>query len=116
MNTGLALQALLGLPMVCATGFALVAALIAPRVPGRTLARWGAALMLLGQIGALGVSLGQSLLLQRTLGEGGDLQRTAMLVGVVHMGLGVIAVVGICLLAVGFLRTAKAAANARPTG
>lgn len=38
MGTGLALQALLGLPMVCATGFALVVALVAPAVPGR--ARW----------------------------------------------------------------------------
>ncbi|GEM_PF-2661846 len=110
MTSGLALQALLGLPMVCATAFALVAALIAPPVPGRALVRWGAGLMLLGQLGALSVSLGQMVLLQRRVIGGGDVQHTAMLIGLGHMALGVIAVIGICLLAVGFLRTARAAA------
>lgn len=114
MGAGMALQALLGLPMVCAAGFALLAALIAPRVPGRGLVRWGTALMLLGQVGALGVSVGQMALLQRTVAGGGSLQQAGMVIGVIHMGLGVIAVVGLCLLAVGFLRTARAAAGAVP--
>ncbi|TBV74722.1 hypothetical protein [Pseudoxanthomonas winnipegensis] len=114
MSAGMALQALLGLPMVCATAFALLVALIAPRVPGRTLVRWGAALMLLGQVGALGVSVGQTLLLQRTLAGGGSLQQAGVVIGLIHMGLGVIAVVGLSLLAVGFLRTARAAAGAMP--
>lgn len=108
----MAMQALLGLPMVCATAFALVVALVAPQVPGRGLARWGTALMLLGQLGALAVSVGQMSLLQHSLSGGGDgLRQAQLVIGLVHMGLGVVAVVGICLLASGFLRTARAAAR-----
>lgn len=114
MNVGLILQALMGLPMVCATGFALIAALVAPPAPGRALARWGAALMLLGQLGALALALAQSTLIQRSLATGGNLQHNAMLFGVAQMGLTAIAVSGICLLAGGFLRASRAAARARP--
>lgn len=114
MDPAMAIQALLGLPMVCAAAFALVVALIAPPVPGRGLARCGAALMLGSQLGALAVSIGQMSLLQRSLAGGGDLRQAQLLIGVVHMGLGVVAVAGICLLAGGFLRTARTAAHARP--
>ncbi|WDS34917.1 hypothetical protein [Pseudoxanthomonas sp.] len=111
----MALQALLGLPMVCATAFALVIALVAPQVPGRGLARWGAALMLASQLGALAVSVGQMSLIQHSLAQGSDgLRQVQLVIGMVHMGLGVVAVVGICLLACGFLRTARVAARATP--
>ncbi len=110
----MAMQALLGLPMVCATAFALVVSLIAPHVPGRGLVRWGAALMLASQLGALAVSVGQMSLIQHSLdGGGGGLRQAQMLIGLIHMGLGVVAVVGICLLASGFLRTARVAAQTR---
>ncbi len=110
MDTAMAMQALLGLPMVCATAFALVVALIAPQVPGRGLARWGAALMLVSQLGALAVSVGQMALIQHSLSSGGGLRQVQVVIGVVHMSLGVVAVVGICLLASGFLRAARVAA------
>lgn len=111
MDTAMALQALLGLPMVCATAFALVAALVAPQVPGRGMARWGAALMLVSQLGALAVSVGQMTLLQHSLSSGAGVRQAQLLIGVIHLGLGVMAVTGICLLAAGFLRTARAAAD-----
>lgn len=108
----MAMQALLGLPMVCATAFALVLALIAPQVPGRGLARAGAALMLCSQLGALAVGIGQMSLVQRSLSRGGEgLRQAQQVIGLVHMGLGVVAVVGTCLLAAGFLRSARRAAR-----
>jgi hypothetical protein len=114
MDTAMAMQALLGLPMVCAAAFALVVSLIAPRVPGRGLVRWGTALMLVSQLGALAVSVGQMSLIQRSLSSGGGLRQAQLLIGAVHLGLGVVAVAGICLLASGFLRTARVAARATP--
>lgn len=46
------------------------------------------------------------------MADGGDLRQAGLLIGVVHLALGVVAVVGVCLLAMGFLRTARAAAGA----
>lgn len=110
--TGMAVQALMGLPMVCATAFALMIALIAPPVSGRGVARWGSALMLCSQLGALAISVGQMSLIQSSLSGGADgMRQTMQLISVVHMALSVVAVAGTCLLAYGFLRAARAAAH-----